>query len=48
MELHQGDIYWIKLNDGNDEEIIHPNVIIKDDAINNSRINTTVVGPSPV
>ena len=43
MDLHQGDIYWIKLNDGNDEEIIHPNVIIQDDAINNSRINTTVV-----
>ena len=43
MELHQGDIYWIKLYDENDQEIIHPNVIIQDDLINNSKINTTVV-----
>jgi len=43
MEFHQGDIYWIKINEKDDKEIIHPNIIIQDDIINNSRINTTVV-----
>jgi mRNA interferase MazF len=43
MEIHQGGIYWIKLDDGNEEEIIHPQVILQNDTINNSRIKTLVV-----
>jgi mRNA interferase MazF len=43
MEMHQGDIYWIKLNEGNEEEILHPQVILQNDIINNSRIKTLVV-----
>jgi mRNA interferase MazF len=43
MELHQGNIYWIKINEENDEEIIHPHVIIQDDILNNTRIETIVV-----
>jgi mRNA interferase MazF len=43
MEIHQGGIYWIKLDDENEEEIIHPQVILQNDIINNSRIKTLVV-----
>ena len=43
MELHQGDIYWIKISNEDETEIIHPNVIVQDDILNNSRISTTVV-----
>jgi mRNA interferase MazF len=43
MEIHQGGIYWIKLDEGNEEEIIHPQVILQNDMINNSRIKTLVV-----
>jgi len=43
MEIHQGGVYWIKLDDRNEEEIIHPQVILQNDTINNSRIKTLVV-----
>ena len=43
MQLHQGQIYWIKLNENDDTEIIHPHVIVLDDILGNSRIGYTIV-----
>ena len=45
MELNQGDIYWVSLTEQNGSEpgFTHPQVIIQDDIINHSRINTVVV-----
>lgn len=43
MQLHQGEIYWVKLNKNDDAEIIHPHIIILDDILNNSRIDSTIV-----
>ena len=45
MRVNQGDIYWASLSELNDagSGIIHPQVIIQDDIINRSRIDTLVV-----
>ena len=43
--LQKGEIYWVPVLDENNQtrEIIHPQVIIQDTHINNSRIPTVVV-----
>ena len=45
MEVHQGDIYWVALKElvGSEPGIIHPHVVIQDNIINGSRVNTVVV-----
>jgi mRNA interferase MazF len=45
MEINQGDIYWIALEgpDGSEPGYAHPHVVIQDDVLNHSRINTVVV-----
>ena len=40
MEVNQGDIYWVQLEE---PSYIHPYVVIQDNVINHSRINTVVV-----
>ena len=45
MNVNQGDIYWVSVKgpDGSEPEYAHPHVVIQDNAINHSRINTVVV-----
>jgi mRNA interferase MazF len=45
MTINQGDIYWVPLCEVNgvEERIIHPHVVIQDDVLNHSRIQTVVV-----
>ena len=45
MEVNQGDIYWVSLKEpgGLELGITHPHVVIQDNTINRSRINTVVV-----
>ena len=45
MVINQGDIYWVALKDprGSEPGITHPHVVIQEDVINRSRINTVVV-----
>ena len=45
MIVNQGDIYWVPLEEPNGLEpgVIHPHVVIQDDVINHSRIQTVVV-----
>ncbi|MFN8439843.1 MAG: type II toxin-antitoxin system PemK/MazF family toxin [Caldilineaceae bacterium] len=45
MEINQGDIYWLRVDraDGAEADYAHPYVVIQDDVINRSRINTVVV-----
>jgi mRNA interferase MazF len=45
MLINQGDIYWIPLDvaSGSEQRITHPHVVIQDNIINRSRINTLVV-----
>lgn len=45
MEVNQGDIYWVQLEESSEPETgyIHPHVVIQDNVINRSRINTVVV-----
>ena len=45
MIINQGDIYWVPLEieESSGSDIIHPHVIIQDDILNNSRIDTVVV-----
>ena len=42
MKIKQGQVYWAAL-EGDGEEIIHPQVVIQDDILNGSRIETVVV-----
>jgi len=42
MEIDQGNIYWVPL-DSPEEGITHPHVVIQDNILNHSRINTVVV-----
>lgn len=44
MTVKQGDIYWVRLNEPGAPETsyAHPHVIISDNVINRSRINTVV------
>lgn len=43
--IHQGDVFWVPLMppDEADPEIIHPHVVIQEDVLNRSRIDTVVV-----
>ena len=45
MEIKKGNIYWVSVFDENGQirSIIHPQVVIQDTVINNSRIETIVV-----
>jgi mRNA interferase MazF len=41
--IHQGDLYWVTLADGRTSAAIpHPYVIIQDDLLNHSRLETVV------
>jgi len=45
MKISQGDIYWLHAEGmgGSEADYPHPYVVIQDDVINRSRINTVVV-----
>src|SRR4051794_18132853 len=45
MEINQGDVYWLQPEalGGSTEGYPHPYVVIQDNVINRSRINTVVV-----
>ena len=45
MAIKQGNIYWVSLEDteGETSGFVHPHVVIQDDVITQSRINTVVV-----
>jgi mRNA interferase MazF len=45
MEINQGDIYWIKLDElaGVDPDYAHPYVVVQDDLFNHSRVDSLVV-----
>jgi mRNA interferase MazF len=44
MEINQGDIYWIKLDQPvTDPDYAHPYVVVQDDLFNHSRVNSVVV-----
>ena len=45
MVINQGDVYWVSLEEprGLESGYIHPHVVIQDNVINRSRINTVVV-----
>ena len=45
MVVNQGDVYWVRSGEpgGSESDYAHPHVIIQDNVINRSRINTVVV-----
>ena len=45
MIVNQGDIYWVSLEEpsGSEPRYPHPHVVIQENVINRSRINTVVV-----
>ena len=45
MVINQGDIFWVTLGtpDGSEPGYPHPQVVIQEDALNHSRIQTVVV-----
>jgi mRNA interferase MazF len=45
MLVNQGDVYWLKGGEpgGSESAYTHPQVVIQDNVINRSRINTVVV-----
>jgi mRNA interferase MazF len=45
MVIHQGDVYWIELEEpsGSEPGYSHPHVIIQNNLFNQSRINTVLV-----
>jgi mRNA interferase MazF len=45
MTINQGDVYWVQIADpgGAASDIPHPHVVIQDDVLNHSRIDTVVV-----
>jgi mRNA interferase MazF len=45
MIVKQGDVYWVPLQEpsGSEPGFTHPHVVIQDNVINHSRINTAVV-----
>jgi mRNA interferase MazF len=45
MIINQGDIYWVSLDvsSGAEQSITHPHVVIQDNVLNRSRIDTLVV-----
>ena len=44
MEINQGDIYWVQLEDpgGAEPGIPHPHVVLQENVFNHSRIDTVV------
>jgi mRNA interferase MazF len=43
MVINQGDIYWVQLEEPSESDYAHPHVVIQDNILNRSRINTVVV-----
>jgi len=45
MVIHQGDVFWVDLDDPSESEpgYRHPHVVIQNNLFNRSRINTVVV-----
>jgi len=45
MKVSQGDIFWVPLEESNGtaSDHTHPHVVVQDNILNNSRINTVVV-----
>lgn len=44
MKIKQGELYWVVLEDPSGEAAYpHPHVVIQDNVLNSSRINTVVV-----
>lgn len=45
MIVNQGDVYWVRSEEpgGSESDYAHPHVVIQDNVINRSRINTVVV-----
>lgn len=45
MEVKQGDIYWVSSGEagGTEQSFPHPHVVIQDNVINHSHVNTVVV-----
>ena len=45
MVVNQGDIYWVQLDEpsGTEPGYAHPHVVIQDNVINHSRIDTVVM-----
>lgn len=45
LEINQGDVFWVPLEawDGGDPGFTHPHVVIQDNVLNHSRINSVVV-----
>jgi len=45
MVIHQGDIFWVDLDDpsGSEPAYRHPHVVIQNNLFNRSRINVVVV-----
>ena len=43
--IHQGDVYWVQLAGADDAapRILHPHVVVQDDLLNHSRLDTVVV-----
>ncbi len=42
MFINQGDVFWVKLPDDPEPHLPHPYVIIQDNALNHTPINTVV------
>lgn len=47
MVIHQGDIYWIELDEpeGSEPGYLHPHLIIQNNLFNQSKIRTVLVCP---
>jgi mRNA interferase MazF len=45
MQVNQGDVFWVPLDgpDGSEPDYIHPHVVIQEDVINHSRVQSVVV-----
>ena len=45
MTINQGDLYWVPLSEseGSESGYTHPHVVIQDNLINHSRVQTVVV-----
>lgn len=43
MTIRQGEIYWVAPEDDRGSTIAHPHVVVQDDALNDSRIETTIL-----
>ena len=45
MEIKQGDIYWVELEEpsGSEPGYRHPHVVVQNNIFNKSKLNTTVV-----